>query len=58
VKRNATPQLTLPLDTRATGPGGNSASYMVLFTLLVLVLAVLIQQSFGEELLRAARMTM
>lgn len=31
---------------------------MVLFTLLVLVLAVLIQQTFGEELLRAARMAM
>ena len=43
---------------RATGPGGNSASYVVLFTLLVLVLAILIQQSFGEELLRAARMAM
>ncbi|POY72890.1 hypothetical protein BMF94_4051 [Rhodotorula taiwanensis] len=38
--------------------GGNSATYMVLFTLLVLVLAILIQQSFGEDLLRAARQAM
>lgn len=35
--------------------GGNSASYLVLLTLLVLVLAILIQQTFGEDLLQAAR---
>ncbi|BGP51350.1 hypothetical protein JCM10450v2_007288 [Rhodotorula kratochvilovae] len=35
--------------------GGNSTTYTLLMTLLVLVLAVLIQQTFGEELLAAAR---
>lgn len=38
--------------------GGSSASYMVLVTLLILVLAILIQQTFGEDLLRAARSAM
>ncbi|GAA6053269.1 hypothetical protein JCM3770_002687 [Rhodotorula araucariae] len=35
--------------------GGNSTTYTLLMTLLVLILAVLIQQTFGEELLAAAR---
>ncbi|BGP27405.1 prolactin regulatory element-binding protein [Rhodotorula toruloides] len=35
--------------------GGNSTTYTVLFTLLILILAILIQMTFGEDLLRAAR---
>ncbi|GJN93754.1 hypothetical protein Rhopal_006811-T1 [Rhodotorula paludigena] len=35
--------------------GGNSTTYTVLMTLLILVLAIVIQQTFGDELLRAAR---
>ncbi|GAA5875773.1 hypothetical protein JCM3774_006453 [Rhodotorula dairenensis] len=38
--------------------GGSSASYTVLVTLLILILAILIQQAFGEDLLRAARSAM
>uniref|UniRef100_A0A0K3CNW8 FGENESH: predicted gene_13.73 protein n=1 Tax=Rhodotorula toruloides TaxID=5286 RepID=A0A0K3CNW8_RHOTO len=35
--------------------GGNSTTYTVLFTLLILILAILIQMTFGEDLLRVAR---
>ncbi|GAA5839243.1 hypothetical protein JCM9279_002638 [Rhodotorula babjevae] len=35
--------------------GGSSATYAVLMTLLILLLAILIQQSFGDDLLAAAR---
>jgi prolactin regulatory element-binding protein len=34
--------------------GGNSALWNVFITLLILVLAILIQRSFGDDLLRAA----
>ncbi|BGP35111.1 hypothetical protein JCM10296v2_006941 [Rhodotorula toruloides] len=35
--------------------GGNSTTYTILFTLLILILAIVIQMTFGEDLLRAAR---
>ncbi|GAA5900839.1 hypothetical protein JCM8208_004624 [Rhodotorula glutinis] len=38
--------------------GGSSATYAVLMTLLILLLAILIQQSFGADLLAAARGTL
>ncbi|GAA5888882.1 hypothetical protein JCM5296_005030 [Sporobolomyces johnsonii] len=39
----------------ASARGGNSTTYTVLFTLLILLLAIIIQQTFGDELLRTAR---
>ncbi|GAA5920105.1 hypothetical protein JCM1841_004100 [Sporobolomyces salmonicolor] len=39
----------------ASARGGNSTTYTVVFTLLILLLAIIIQQTFGDELLRTAR---